>query len=141
MASNSLQNHGPSSYPTLRKRDSKKLSKAEAEALQRNRLLQIYNDRRTLEESKEIPFKHVILRRISKRLVEKRADLYRFPILEYVTDTSKILMLEEIELIYWYHLMKTYLSKLNGEARFSEESVQLFFFQAGIFVKKFLLQI
>jgi len=24
--------------------------------------------------------------------------------------------------------MKTYLSKLNGEARFSEESVQLFFF-------------
>ena len=49
-------------------------------------------------------------------------------------------MLQEIELIYWYHLMKTYLSKLNGEARFSEESVQLFFFQAGVFVKKFLQQ-
>ena len=101
--------------------------------------MQIYNDLRTLDEGKEIPFKHVILRRISKRLVDKREDLYRFPILEYVTDTSKILMLEEIELIYWYHLMKTYLSKLNGEARFTEESVQLFFFQAGVFVKKFLL--
>lgn len=49
-------------------------------------------------------------------------------------------MLEEIELVYWYHLMKTYLYKLNGEARFTEESVQLFFFQAGVFVKKFLLQ-
>ena len=128
MASNSLQNYGPSSYPTLRKRDSKKLTKLETEAQQRNRLLQIYNDLRSSEEGKEIPFKHVILRRISKRLVDKREDLYRFPILEYVSDTSKILMLEEIELVYWYHLMKTYLSKLNGEARFTEESVQLFFF-------------
>jgi len=102
--------------------------------------LQIYNDLRSSEEGKEIPFKHVIFRRISKHLVDKHEDLYRFPILEYVSDTSKILMLEEIELVYWYHLMKTYLSKLNGEARFTEESVQLFFFQAGFFVKKFLLQ-
>ena len=88
-----------------------------------NYLLQIYNDLRTLQDEKEIPTKHVILRRISKKLVEKRSDLFRFPILEYVTDTSKVILMSETELIYWYHLMKTYLKKLNGDVRFTEESV------------------
>jgi len=36
--------------------------------------------------------------------------------------------------------MKTYLTQLDGEARFSSESVRLFFFQSAMFVKKFFFQ-
>ena len=81
------------------------------------------------------------LRRISLRLVGKyRPALYKFPVLQFVEETSKILLLNEIQLVYWYHLMKTYLTRLNGDAIFTLETVRLFFFESAMFVKKFLLQ-
>ena len=48
--------------------------------------------------------------------------------------------MNEFELIYWYHLLKTYLKHLCDGAKFSIESVRLLFFQSAMFVKKFLFQ-
>ena len=90
--------------------------------------MEYYNDTKTLEEAKEIANRQICIRRISLKLVARRASLYTFPILQYVDETSKILLMNEIELVYWYHLMKTYLTKLDGEEKFTEESVRLFFF-------------
>jgi hypothetical protein len=56
-----------------------------------------------------------------------------------VDETSKILLMNEIELVYWYFLMKKYLTIVKNEAKYSHNSVRLFFFETAIFVKKFLL--
>ena len=114
------------SQPILRKRESKRSQKNEQE--NNARLLEIYNDLKTNQETKELPTKQVYLRRIGLNLVKHREDLYKFPILQYVEETSKIMLLNEFELLYWYHLMKTYLKHLRQGAYFSHESVRLFFF-------------
>ena len=80
------------------------------------------------------------LRRFALRLLRSRADLYSFPVLQFVEETSKILLMQEIELAYWYHLTKTYLRRLDGAARVSQATVRLMFFQTAMFVKRFLLQ-
>jgi len=65
--------------------------------------------------------------------------LYQYPILQFVDETSKILLMNEIELVYWYFLMKKYLTIVKNEAKYSHDSVRLFFFETAMFVKKFLL--
>lgn len=94
---------------------------------------------KTQEELKEIANRQVHLRRLSLHILKHREDLYPFPILEFVEETSKVLLMNELELVYWYHLMKTYLTRLDGDARFTRESVRLFFFMSAMFVKKFIL--
>lgn len=91
--------------------------KAHEKLAERNQaLLREYNDMRTHEEEeRDIGNKLVYTRRISLELVKHREDLYPFPILHFVEDTAKIAMMRELELAYWYHLMKTYLKKLDGD--------------------------
>ena len=55
-------------------------------------------------------------------------------------ETSKIMLINEMELLYWYDLMKKYLSKIADNEDFSGEKVKLFFFESAIFVKRFLFQ-
>ena len=81
-----------------------------------------------MEDGREASIRQIHLRRLSLELVNSRNDLYPFPILQFVEETSKVFLMSEIELAYWYHLMNTYFVKLDGEERFSSESVRLFFF-------------
>ena len=124
----------------MKRRDSKRHQKTGENAAERSaKMLKIYNDLKSQEELREITNRKVYLRRISLRLLKCRPDLYPFPLLIFVEETSKILLMNEQELIYWYHLMKTYLTRLDGDAKFTHESVRLFFFQSAMFVKKFFL--
>ena len=91
-------------------------------------LLEIYNDLKTIHESKDLPNRQVYLRRISLNLVKHRNELFRFPILQFVEETAKIMLMNEFELLYWYHLMKTYLKHIREGINFSKDSVRLFFF-------------
>jgi len=63
----------------LKKRDSKRFSKSDPE--DQARLLEYYNDLKTIQENKELPSRQVYLRRIGLNLVKIREDLYKFPIL------------------------------------------------------------
>lgn len=74
---------------------------------------------KALQDSKELPNRQVYLRRIGLKLVMIRDDtkniqlgtvLYKYPILEYVEETSKIMLMNEFELVYWYHLLDRYLT-------------------------------
>ena len=74
---------------------------------------------KALQDSKELPNRQVYLRRIGLKLVMIREDtkniqlgtvLYKYPILEYVEETSKIMLMNEFELVYWYHLLDRYLT-------------------------------
>ncbi|CDW84749.1 UNKNOWN [Stylonychia lemnae] len=122
---------------SLKKRDSKRYSKNDPE--DQARLLEYYNDLKTIQENKELPSRQVYLRRIGLNLVKCREDLYKFPILQSIEETSKIMLMNEFELLYWYDLMRTYLNNLKI-AKFTQESVRLFFFLSAMFVKRFLYQ-
>ena len=67
-------------------------------------------------------------------------ELYKFPILQSIEETSKIMLMNEFEMLYWYDLMHTYLSKLKQGTTFSADAARLFFFQCAMFVKRFLYQ-
>lgn len=116
--------------------------KAHEKLAERNQaLLREYNDMRTHEEEeRDIGNKMVFTRRIALELLKHRADLYPFPILHFVDETAKVAMMRELELAYWYHLMKTYLKRLDGDQQFTMDSVRLFFFNTAVFTKRFLLQ-
>lgn len=61
---------------------SRRNAKSGEKAIERmNKLLQHYNDIKTQEESKEIAYRQVHLRRLSLELIKRREDLYPFPIL------------------------------------------------------------
>ena len=92
-----------------------------------------------MEDGREPSIRQVYLRRLSLDLSKQRPDLFPFPILQFVEEVSKIFLMTEIELTHWYHLMNTYFIKLDGEERFSAESVRLFFFQTAMFVKRYML--
>eukprot|EP00347_Sterkiella_histriomuscorum_P022834 403336976 len=124
---------------SIKKRDSKRYQKSDNE--NHAKLLEYYNDLKTIQENKELPSRQVYLRRIGLYLVKVRPDLYRFPVLQAIEETSKIMLMNEFELLYWYDLMRTYLVHLKESAQFSQESVRLFFFQCAMFVKRFLFQI
>lgn len=121
--------------PSLRKRDSKK-AKVDSEC--HAKLLELYNDLKSISESKELPSRQVYLRRIGLGLVKAMPELFKFPILQYVEETSKIMLINELELLYWYDLMNKYLRKIKINETFNGDSVKLFFFQSAMFVKKFL---
>jgi hypothetical protein len=89
---------------------------------------------KAIHESKELPTRQVFLRRIGLQLVKitkfsdrikeesKRKDtydkefLFKFPILEYVEEVSKIMLLSEFELTYWYLVLERYLTFLAENA-------------------------
>lgn len=58
----------------------------------------------------------IYLRRIGLNLLKIMPSFYKFPLLQYVEETSKIMLINEFEAIYWYYLMKKYLNALmsNG---------------------------
>lgn len=60
--------------------------------------------------------------------------------LQFIEEAAKIMLINEIELLYWYHLMVTYLEQLDDNANINYESIRLFCFLSGMFVKKFLFQ-
>ncbi len=68
--------------------------------------------------------------------------LFKYPILEYVEETSKIMLMNEFELVYWYHVLERYLRSFSTDPkavrRTSAKSVRVLFFFAAMFVKKFL---
>jgi hypothetical protein len=77
--------------------------------------LRVYNDQSTYEEESDIANRMVYVRRISLKLLKFRPDLHPFPILHFVEETAKVVMMRELELAYWYDLMKTYLKRLDGD--------------------------
>ena len=104
-----------------------KISPKEQEAQQEKaKQLECYNDKKAIHESKELPTRQVFLRRIGLQLVKitkdsdvkeerKKKDsdkefLFKFPILEYVEEVSKIMLLSEFELTYWYLVLQKYLT-------------------------------
>ena len=99
-----------------------------------------YNDLKTLAETKDYPARQVHLRRLGLLIVHEREDLFKFPILQFVEETAKIMLLNEFALMYWYHLMKKYLTFVDEEARLTHEQVRLFFFETAFFVKTFLYE-
>ena len=46
---------------------------------------------------------------MSLQLVKQRFDLDKFPMLQFVNETSKILLMNEIQIVYWYIALSTYL--------------------------------
>jgi hypothetical protein len=88
-----------------------------------------------MQESKELPTRQVYLRRIGLQLVKitktlssapknKKVKfdendsgefLFKFPILEYVEEVSKIMLLSEFELIHWYLVLERYLQRLADD--------------------------
>lgn len=48
----------------------------------------------------------------SKRKDTEKEFLFKFPILEYVEEVSKIMLLSEFELTYWYLVLERYLTFL-----------------------------
>jgi hypothetical protein len=63
----------------LRKRDSKRHSKLDSEV--NAKLLERYNDLKSISESKELPSRQVYLRRIGLGLVRAMPELFKYPIL------------------------------------------------------------
>jgi hypothetical protein len=114
-------------------------SAAEQAQIKTEALLRKYNDLKNLQDQEDIKSKMVILRRIAHKINWIRDDLYKYPILEFVQDTSKTLLLNELELLYWYHALKTFLKSVNGDPRFTYDSLRLFFYQCGFYVKRVLL--
>jgi hypothetical protein len=102
-------------------------------------LLSQYNDLKNLQDEEDFKGKVVILRRIALNINTLRDDLFKYPILEFVQETSKTLLLHELELIYWYHVLKTFLKRVNGDPGFNYDSLRLFFYQSGVYVKRVLL--
>jgi hypothetical protein len=117
---------------------------------------------KALQEAKELPIRQVYLRRIGLRLVRIRSSppkeekksrggaavaslndasasqigdgefLFRFPILEYVEETSKIMLMNEFELLFWYHVLERYLTEFAKDAvaaqNITGNAVRLLFF-------------
>lgn len=129
------------------------------------KLLEQYNDLKANHERKELPIRQVYLRRIGKRLARIRVGgqqafnetkdenseyegdtgsefLYRFPILDYVQEISKIMLMNEFELLYWLDLLERYLIGMSADRHCVEDlnptSVRLLFFFAAMYVKRFL---
>ena len=51
------------------------------------------------------------------------------------------MLINEFEILYWFHLMRKYLQilcKVPTKNNFTSDSVRLFFFQTAMFVKRFL---
>lgn len=55
-------------------------------------------------------------------------------------ETSKIMLMNEFELLYWYYLMKKYLKSVIRECMLHCYQVKLFFFLTAMFVKAFLVK-
>jgi hypothetical protein len=58
--------------------------------------------------------------------------LFRFPILEYVEDTSKIMLMNEFELLYWFNILVYYFTQYSQDAKavqnITAKTVRLVFF-------------
>jgi hypothetical protein len=144
---------------SLRKRDSKKLSKQQSQQnalLEQERLrmkgelLEKYNDKKALQDGQEQAKRQVLLRRIGLELVgikneeTKEEFLFKHPILSYIEEASKIMLMNEIELVYWKIVLQKYFhafaNKNEKELRSSSgDMVRQIFFHCAMHVKKFLL--
>lgn len=73
--------------------------------------------------------------------MEKEEFLFKFPILDYVEEISKIFILNELELLFWCWILEHYLNKISSVEsavdNITGEKVRLLFFCAAMFVKKF----
>lgn len=67
------------SESSIKKRESKRFAKNESE--NHAKLLEYYNDLKTISDNKELPNRQVYLRRIGLNIVKIRPDLYKFPVL------------------------------------------------------------
>ena len=79
----------------MKKRESKRAQKNESEI--NAKLLESYNDLKSIFENKELPSRQVYLRRIGLGIMKTMPDLYRYPILQSIEETSKIMLINEIE--------------------------------------------
>lgn len=95
-----------------------------------------------LYEQNELPIRMVYVRRIALILLKRfEGLLYSHPILLIVEETTKIMLMNEFELLYWFYLMKKYLKQVRAEpGQIHEDTIRMFFFHSAMFVKRFLLQ-
>ena len=64
-----------------------------------------------------MPSRNVMIRRLSKKLVEEIPFLYKYPLLNIVEESSKCMLMTEVELICWFQLLKMkFLGRDCGEA-------------------------
>ena len=70
---------------------------------------------KTLQEEKEQPTRANYLKRIALELADivptgnLESFLFKYPLLEYVTDASQITLMSEFELLYWSNLIHRHL--------------------------------
>jgi ABC-type oligopeptide transport system substrate-binding subunit len=61
-----------------------------------------------------------------------------------VEEASKILLLNEFELLYWFNILVNYFTQYSQDDKAVEaitaKTVRLIFFQTGYFIKRFLMQ-
>eukprot|EP00347_Sterkiella_histriomuscorum_P024521 403330818 len=104
------------------------------------KLLEFYNDMKTNSENSELPTRYLHLRRLSLLIIKEHHQMYRYPILQFIEETAKIMLMNDIEILYWYQLMKKYLNAVKRECQLQCEQVRIFFFLTAMFAKTFLVK-
>ena len=70
--------------------------------------------------------------------------LFKYPVLSYIEETSKIMLMNEIELVYWKIVLQKYLQEYANYGKnldkLTGDVVRQIFFHCAMHVKKFLLQ-
>ena len=109
----------------------------------------MYNDMKALQEGHEQAKRQVLLRRIGLQLVEiknedsKEEFLFKYPILSYIEETQKIMLMNELELVYWKIVLQKYLTAFGNDTNALDacngDTIRQTFFHCAMHVKKFLL--
>ena len=73
----------------------------------------------------------------------KEDFLFKYPVLSFIEDTQKIMLMNEIELVYWKIVLQKYLQAFandqNAMKSQTADIIRLIFFQCAMHIKKFLL--
>jgi len=73
----------------------------------------------------------------------KEDFLFKYPVLSFIEETQKIMLMNEIELVYWKIVLQKYLQAFandqNAMKSQTAEIIRLIFFQCAMHIKKFLL--
>jgi len=73
----------------------------------------------------------------------KEDFLFKYPVLSFIEETQKIMLMNEIELVYWKIVLQKYLQAFandqNAMKSQTAEIIRVIFFQCAMHIKKFLL--
>lgn len=73
----------------------------------------------------------------------KEDFLFKYPVLSFIEETQKIMLMNEIELVYWKIVLQKYLQAFANDPHAlksqTADIIRLIFFQCAMHIKKFLL--